>query len=309
MYDLIVVGAGPAGITASVYASRKRLNFIVITRDVGGQTALTGDIENYTGFQFVSGPELVEKFRQHLERFSIEIREGERVNSVIKNGDIIKVVSDKAEYQSKTVIVATGRRPKKLGVGVEGEDEFRNSGLSYCAVCDAPLFFDKDVAVVGGGNSGLDAVLQLIKIARKIYLIDIADQLQADPIMLEKVKNSNKVVILNRTMVKQIYGDKFVKGIKIEQAGEMKDLSVEGIFVEIGSRPTSYFVPDVEKNKTGEIVINYKCETSIPGIFGAGDVTNVSVKQIIVACGEGCKAALSTFDYLNKLQEVVSNHK
>ncbi|MFH1260216.1 MAG: FAD-dependent oxidoreductase [Elusimicrobiota bacterium] len=307
MYDLIVIGAGPAGITASVYASRKRLNFMVVTRDVGGQTALTGDIENYTGFQFVSGPELIGKFRQHLERFTVEVREKERVNSLVRDGEAIKVVSDKAEYHSKTVIVATGRRPKKLGVGVEGEDEFRNKGLSYCATCDAPLFFDKDVAVVGGGNSGLDAVLQLNKIARKIYLIDIAGQFRADPVMVEKAINSEKVVILNQAMVKQIYGDKFVKGIKVEQAGEMKDLAVEGVFVEIGSLATSYFVPDVEKNKAGEVVINCKCETNIPGIFAAGDVTNVSAKQIIVACGEGCKAALAAFDYLNKLQHAGIN--
>jgi len=298
VYDLIIIGAGPAGITASVYAARKRMNFLVITRDIGGQAALSYDIQNYVGYQFITGPDLAQKFREHLEQFNVETKEGESVTSISKDGDIVKVKTDKGEYSAKTVIIASGRIPRKLGV--EGEEEFKNRGITYCATCDGPLFADKEVAVIGGGNSALDAVLQLIKIAKKIYLINIGPQLQADPIMVEKAKNSEKVVVYNNTKVEKISGDTFVKGIKISREGKEEDLAVEGIFIEIGSTPSSDFIKNIEKNESGEIFVNCLCETSIPGIFAAGDVTNVYAKQIIVACGEGAKAALASFEYISK---------
>ena len=298
MYDLIIVGAGPAGITASVYAARKKMNFLIITKDIGGQAALSSDIENYTGYQFITGPELAQKFKEHLGQFEVELKEEETVNLIEKENDIIKLETDKGKYEAKMVIIAAGRIPRKLGI--EGEDEFKNKGVTYCATCDGPLFANMDVAVVGGGNSALDATLQLIKIAKKIYLIDIADKLRADSIMIEKVKNSNKVTVYNKTKVEKVYGDKFVQGIKISREGKPEDLAVQGVFIEIGSVPVSDFAKNVEKNKAGEITVNCKCETNITGIFAAGDVTDVPAKQIIVACGEGAKAALSAFEYLSK---------
>lgn len=298
MYDLIVIGAGPAGITASVYAARKKMNFLVVTKDVGGQMVLSADIENYIGYQFITGMELTRKFREHMEQFKVELKEQEIVNLVEKEDGDIRVLTDKGEYKTKTVVVASGRTPLKLGA--EGEEEFSNRGVSYCATCDAPLFADMNVAVIGGGNSGLDAVLQLMKIAKKIYLIDIAAKLRADPVMVEKARSSDKVVIYNNTTVKQIYGGNFVQGIKIDRKGVIEDLAVEGVFVEIGSIPASDFVKDVMKNEFGEILVNCRCETNIPGIFAAGDVTDVQGKQIIVAGGEGAKAALSAFEYLSK---------
>ncbi|MBA7501757.1 NADH dehydrogenase [subsurface metagenome] len=300
MHDLIIVGAGPAGITASVYAARKRMNFLVITRDIGGQAALSYDIKNYIGYQFITGPALAQKFREHMEQFNVEVKEGESVTSISKEGNIVKVKTDKGEYTTKTAIIASGRVPRKLGV--EGEEEFKNRGVTYCATCDAPLFADKEVAVIGGGNSALDAALQLIKIAKKIYLINIGPKLRADPIMVEKAKNSEKVVIYNSTKVEKINGDTFVKGIKISQEGKEENLAVEGIFIEIGSIPASDSIKNIEKNEIGEIVVNCSCETSIPGIFAAGDVTNVYAKQIIVACGEGAKAALASFEYISKIK-------
>jgi len=298
LYDLIIIGAGPAGITATIYAARKKMDFPVISKDIGGQAALSSDIQNYTGYQFITGPELAQKFREHLEQFKIELKEGEKVTLVKKEGEIIEVKTDKGKYETKTVVIASGRVPRKLGV--KGEDEFKNRGVTYCATCDAPLFADMDVAVIGGGNAALDAVLQLIKIAKKIYLLDIASSLRADPIMVEKAKQSEKVTIYNNTKVKEIYGTNFVQGIKIEREGKTENLPVEGVFVEIGSVPASEFIQEVQKNEIGEIMVNCKCETNISGIYAAGDVTNVPAKQIIVACGEGAKAVLSAFDYLSK---------
>ena len=298
-YELIIIGAGPAGITAGVYAARKRMNFLIITTDIGGQASLSWDIENYLGYQFITGPELVQKFKEHLQQFDVELREGEKATAVEKPGDTVLIKTDKEEYSAETVIVASGRRRKKLGV--EGEDEFKNKGVTYCATCDAPLFAGMDVAVIGGGNSALDATLQLIKIAKRIYIIEATPQLTADRITIQKATESGKVFMYTGTKVKRIYGEQLVQGIEIEKNGTLEDLPVGGIFVEIGSIPASDFVTGVTKNEKGEIVVNCSCETNIVGIFAAGDVTNVPAKQIIVACGEGAKACISAFDYVNRL--------
>jgi alkyl hydroperoxide reductase subunit F len=295
-YDLIIIGAGPAGITASVYAARKRMDFLVITKDIGGQTALSADIENYTGYKFITGPDLVEKFTEHLEQFDIDIRQEEIVTRVEKTNDVIEVDTENDSYRAHTAIIASGRIPRELEV--EGEKEYKHRGVTYCATCDAPFFADVDVAVIGGGNSGLDAVLQAIKIANKIYLIDIQPELRADRIMVEQATNSDKVTILTNTKVEKIYGDDFVEGITVSTEGELQDLDVRGVLVEIGYDPVSDFVQGVKKNKFNEIVINCRCETDVPGIFAAGDVTDVYGKQIIVACGEGVKATLAAFEYL-----------
>ncbi|MCM8831693.1 MAG: FAD-dependent oxidoreductase [Candidatus Omnitrophica bacterium] len=295
-YDSIIIGAGPAGITASVYAARKKMDFLVITKDIGGQAALSGDVENYTGYQFISGPELVAKFEEHLRKFNIFIKENEEVVELKKENNLVLVKTKKDVYTAKTAIVASGKRSKELNV--VGEKEFKNRGLTYCATCDAPLFADKNVAVIGGGNSALDAVFQLMKIAKEIYLINNTSSLGGDPIMREKVEESKRVKIFNNSEVLEILGDKFVEGIKIRKDKDIKELSVEGVFVEIGLIPNSEFVKDVEKNQFGEIKINCKNETSIAGIFACGDVTDVPEKQIIVACGEGAKAALSAFRFL-----------
>lgn len=298
MYDLIVVGAGPAGITASVYSARKRMNFLVVAKDIGGQAALSGDIENYTGYQFISGPELVSKFEEHMRKYDVELREGEGVVELKKKGDSVLVRCDRGTYEAKTAIVASGKRSRELGV--PGEKEFKNRGLTYCATCDGPLFTGKDVAVIGGGNSALDATLQLMNIAKHIYLIDTNPQLGGDAIMRNKVGASDKVSILNNSQVAAVLGDKVVSGIKVNTEEKEQTLSVQGVFVEIGLIPNSEFVKDLRKNETGEIVVNCSCETNIPGIFAAGDVTDVYGKQIVIACGEGSKAALASFEYLSK---------
>jgi thioredoxin-disulfide reductase len=298
MKDLIIVGAGPAGITAAIYAARKKLDFSVISKDIGGQAAWSGDIENYTGYQFISGPELAIKFKKHLEQFKFDLQEGVEVIKVEKEGDYFKIITSKGEsLSSRTVIIASGKRPRMLNV--PGEAEFKNRGVTYCATCDGPLFANKDVAIIGGGNSGLDAALQMMRIATKVYLIDSADELSGDPVMQDKVKASPKVEILNKTKTLEIKGEKFVKGIKVETEGKQREMKVEGVFVEIGLIPNSEFIDLVKKDEKKEIIVNGAAETSHPGVFAAGDVSNVPEKQIIVAAGEGSKASLSAFKYLS----------
>lgn len=297
IYDLVIIGAGPAGITAAVYAARKKMDPLVITKDIGGQASLSGDIQNYTGYQFITGPELAIKFEEHMRKFNFEIKENEEVKELISKKGTFLVKTDKDNYQAKTVIVASGKRSRELGVS--GEREFRNKGLTYCATCDGPLFAGRDVAVIGGGNSALDAVLQLTKIANKIYVINITDNLTGDGIMQEKIRADKKVSIFNNSRVKEILGDSFVQTIKIEEDKKEKVLDVQGIFVEIGLIPNSEFASSLEKNERKEIIVNQRNETNVPGIFAAGDVTNVPEKQIIIAAGEGAKAVLSTFRYLS----------
>jgi len=298
MYDLIIIGAGPAGITASVYAARKRLNFLVITLDVGGQAAWSGDVENYTGYQFITGPDLAAKFEEHMRQYDITVKENEEVLEVKKVGSVIKVKTHKAEYESRTLIIASGKVSKELNV--PGEKEFKHRGVTYCATCDGPLFSGKDVAVIGGGNSALDATLQMMKIAKRVYLVNVNPELGGDAVMREKVEKSSVATVLNNTRIAEITGDKMVTGITIIRDNRKESLPVQGIFVEIGLIPNSKFAVELDRNKYGEIKINTHTETNVPGIFAAGDVTDVPEKQIVIAAGEGSKAALAAFKYLNQ---------
>lgn len=295
MYDLIIIGAGPAGITASVYAARKSMDFLVVTGDIGGQTAWSGDIENYTGYQFITGPDLVHKFEEHMRSYNTSVKEGEKAIEVAKAGEAILVKTNKAEYKAKSVIVASGKRSKELGV--PGEKEYKNKGISYCATCDGPLFNAKNVAVIGGGNSALDAALQLSRIAKYTYIINNTPKLGGEALMRRKIEEARNVEILNSSEVTAVLGEKMVQAVKINRGGTEKILSVEGVFVEIGLIPNSDFVQGVEKNSRGEIKVNSRNETNIPGLFAAGDVTDVPEKQIIIAAGEGSKACLSAFRY------------
>ncbi len=299
MYDLIIIGAGPAGITASVYAARKRMNFLVVTGDIGGQTAWSGDIENYTGYQFITGPDLVEKFQEHMKQYNVPLKLNEPVISIRKENDKIVISTTKEKYEAYTAIIASGKRSKELNV--KGEAEYKNKGLTYCATCDGPLFSGKDVVIVGGGNSALDAAIQLIKIAKKVYVVDINSRLGGDSVMREKVLKDKKVEVLTNAHVLSVEGDRFVKSVKVLTNGSEREIPAEGVFVEIGLKPNSEFAKDIKKNEDGEIMVNTFSETNIPGIFAAGDVTDVPEKQIIIAAGDGAKAALGAFRYLSRL--------
>ena len=214
--------------------------------------------------------------------------------------DKVFVKTDKGEYEAKTVIIASGKRSMELGV--PGEEEFKNKGLTYCATCDGPLFSEKDVAVIGGGNSALDAALQLIKIANHVYIINIVKELTGDPVEQDKLKNSKNVTIMNESQVTAVLGDKFVNAIKIKTKDSEKEIPVQGIFVEIGLIPNSGFAKGIDKNEKQEIKVDSYNHTNIPGVVAAGDVTDVPEKQIIIAAGEGAKATLGVFRYLSRLK-------
>lgn len=297
IYDLVVIGAGPAGITASIYAVRKGLSVLVVTKDIGGQAAWSGDIENYTGYQFISGPELAAKFEEHLRKFNINLKENEGTVGINKtNEGLFEVVTTRGRYSSKTIIIASGKRSRELKV--PGEKEFKNKGLTYCATCDGPLFRGKTVSVIGGGNSALDTALQLINLTLHVYIINNTSSLGGDVVMRQKVVSAKNVTILNNAQVSAILGDRLVNAIRIKKDSKEEEVAVEGVFVEIGLIPNSEFAALVEKNELGEIKVDSYNRTNIGGVFAAGDVTNVPEKQIIIAAGEGSKAALSAFRYL-----------
>lgn len=300
VYDLIIIGAGPAGMSAAVYAARNKLNFIIISKDIGGQAVWSSDVENYIGYQFITGAELTQKFEEHVKKYNVQIIHDEIVE-LRKPDDVFEVETKSAKkYQAKSVIIASGKKPRMLNV--PGEKEFRGKGVTYCAVCDAPLFANKDVAVIGGGNSALDAALQLTKYAKKVYVINITGRLGGEEILRQKVEKNKKVAVLNNSKTVEILGDKFVTKIRIEQNKKEETLNVQGIFIEIGLVPETDFVSIAKKNEFGEIIVDQSARTNVPGIFAAGDVTNTPEKQIVVAAGEGAKAALGAIRYLGGLK-------
>ncbi|OPL12076.1 MAG: hypothetical protein AVO34_02380 [Firmicutes bacterium ML8_F2] len=301
IYDIIIIGGGPAALSAGIYAARKKLNLLLLVKEWGGQMNEAARIENYLGFNSISGAELVHKFITHLKKFDLEIKENQEIKEVKKAGlefEVISVNGDK--HQGKSLIIASGKGPKKLGV--PGEEEFIGKGVSFCATCDAPLFANKKVAVIGGGNAAAEAALETSEYASEIYLLALNPKLRIDKVEQEKIKAASNIKILFNVQVEKIQGNKFVTGLvyrdKISQ--EEKKMSVEGVYIEIGSVPISNFVKSVvELNKEGEIKTDFRNMTSCPGIFAAGDVTDVFHKQIIIAAGEGAKAAISASEYLS----------
>jgi len=298
MHDVLIIGAGPAGLSAGVYCARKMVDTLVVSTNVGGQATWSWEVENYLGYQLITGVELVERFREHLDNFKVELREGLNVSTLVKKDDAFVITTDKDDdLEALAVIVASGKIPRLLGV--PGEDTYRGRGVAYCSTCDGPLFRGKKVAVVGGGNSALDAALQLSHIAERVYLIAAEEALDGDEIRRNQVTASSKTEIFLSHRVTAIRGETFVKAIDIESGGEAKALEVAGVFIEIGSIPSTGFLPpEVELNELGEIFIDSNNRTSVPGLFAAGDATNVVEKQIIIAAGEGAKAALSAYSWL-----------
>ncbi|MBD3253083.1 alkyl hydroperoxide reductase [Candidatus Pacearchaeota archaeon] len=296
IFDSIIIGAGPAGITAGIYLARRNLCVLIIYETLGGQTALTADIENYMGFRFISGEDFTKKLDDHLEEYDVTLAE-EKVENLKKNKKLFTIETSKNIYKGKTVIIASGARHKKLGV--PGEEKFLTKGVAYCATCDAPLFRNKEVAIIGGGNSALESAIQLESYAKKIFILTINKDLEGEDILIEKVRSFKNIEIIPNAITKEIKGEKFVTGIVYEKNKKINEIPLQGVFIEIGYEPNSGIF-DVKKNNQKEIVIDNKNQTSEKGIFAAGDVTEVPVKQIIVAAGEGAKAAISAADYLSR---------
>lgn len=288
--------------TAAVYAARKKLDILMVAREIGGQPTRTTGVENYMGFQYIEGPELMEKFAEQLKKFPITQKTGEAVKKVShSDGKFFTIETDRAIYQSRTVIFATGKRPRTLNV--PGEALLTGRGVTYCSICDGPVFEGLKVAIIGGGNSALEATNDMVKIAEHIYLVSITP-LTGDPILIERAQKVTNLTIFAEHQVLEIEGDTTVQAVTIKPLTRegRRRLEVGGVFVEIGLVPNSDPVRGLANlNKAGEVEVDANCRTSVPGLFAAGDVTNVQDKQIVIAAGEGCKAALEAHRYLQRL--------
>ncbi|MCK4962861.1 MAG: FAD-dependent oxidoreductase [Anaerolineales bacterium] len=300
MYDLAIIGGGPAALSGAVYAGRKRLNTVLITKEIGGQLLLTSGIENYLGFESITGAELADKFANQMAQYDIDEIIGEKVVELFKQDYFFKIRTEGDQWsEARAVILASGKRSRTLNV--PGERELTGRGVAYCATCDAPLFAGRKVAVIGGGNSAFEAVIDLLPIATEIFLIDIAPHWFADQILIDRIEESPKVKSFQLHRVVEILGERRVSEIVIEpiEGGEIKQFNVQGVFVEIGLVPNSEFVEGLVKmNQYQEIIVDCHARTNVPGLFAAGDVTDVPEKQVIISAGEGAKAALSAYRYL-----------
>ncbi|MFA6190160.1 MAG: FAD-dependent oxidoreductase [Candidatus Staskawiczbacteria bacterium] len=306
IYDLIIIGSGPAGVSAAIYAARQKLNLLVISKDMGGQIAKKAvDIENYPGFDKISGPNLIKIFEEQLKTNKVEIVFDE-VLKVVKNENVFQVSTAMDDnYQALSVIVTTGGDPRPLEA--QGEKEFIGKGVSYCALCDGPIFRDKTVAVVGGGNSGFETALFLSNYVKKIYILEYGNKIKADEENQKIIANNNKTEVITSAKVLKVEGDSLVKSLIYEDlvSKEQKKLDVEGVFVEIGYSPATAFIKDlVNFSDRDEIITNLEnYETKTPGLFAAGDCNKGKYKQIVTAAGEGAKAALAAYDYLLKTKK------
>jgi NADH-dependent peroxiredoxin subunit F len=300
IFDLAILGGGPAGLTAAVYASRKQMKTVMLTPDLGGQVLATSGVENYMGYQYINGPELSKKFSEQIRQFPIKLILHDQAAAVAPREEGLFVITTQEGRQltSRTLVLATGKRWRELGV--PGEKEYVGRGVAYCAICDAPFFKNLPVAVAGGGNSAISAALDLLKLNASVTVVNFSDDWQADPVLLEQVRG--RADLLSGHRVLEIVGDgEQVTGIMIApmNGGPTRLLTVRGIFVEIGLIPnTEVFKEFITLNAKAEISVNCGSATSRPGVFAAGDCTSVPEKQIIIAAGEGAKAALAAYRYL-----------
>lgn len=302
MYDLLIVGGGPAGVAAGIYAARKKLKALLITETFGGQSLISAEIQNWVGVKSISGFDFGKMLEDHLRaQTEIEIIDGDLVIGMEKIGGGFKVTTKNGKVlESKTVLLAVGSRYRKLNV--PGEKNFEGKGISNCSTCDAPIFKNKDVAVIGGGNSGLEAVLDLIPYANKIYLIHRGEVLKGDETTQEKIKSNPKVQIILNAETQEILGKNSLEGLRYldKKTGELKEIKLQGVFVKIGLVPNTEFVKGLVKlNDWGEIVVDHKTQrTSLEGVWAAGDVTDGLYKQNNISAGDAIKAVLNINDYL-----------
>lgn len=303
MYDLAIIGGGPAGVAAGVYASRKKLKTVQIATEFGGQSNVSEGIENWIGTIKISGAQLAKDLEAHLMAYAgdiVDVKKGERAENVEKIDGGFKITTDKGAYEAKTVLVTTGSHRRKLDV--PGADEFEHKGLTYCATCDGPVFADQDVAVVGGGNAGFESAAQLLAYCKSVTLLHRRDEFRADPVTVKKVLEHPNMSAITCAAPTEVVGEKFVTGLKYKdtKTGEEKTLDVTGIFIEIGSIPTTGFVKDiVELDEYNHIVVDPKTQaTSEPGIWAAGDCTDGLYHQNNIAAGDAVKALEDIYVHL-----------
>ncbi len=303
-FDVIIIGAGAAGLTAGVYTSRRALKTLIISKDVGGQAALTTEIENYPGVGLVDGFDLMNRFLADAKKFGA-ILKSEEARKIEKENEDFLITTNSNQYRAASIILAFGLTPRDLGV--PGEEELKGRGVSYCATCDGPLFKEKNVAVIGGGNSALDAAEYISRLAKKVYLIHRRDKFRGDEILVERVNKISNIEILLNTNIAAIVGTAKVEAIELVDIENkpIKSLAVDGLFVEIGHVAKTDWVGElVEFDDHKQIKTNKNCETKTAGIFAAGDVTDIAYKQIIISGGEGAKAALQAYKYLQQTKGI-----
>lgn len=299
MVDVLVIGAGPAGLNAALYAARKELSVKVVTTDIGGQMLLTNEIENYLGFPSISGFELADKMEAHVKQYPVEfVYAG--VKSLVKEADgtFTAHLDDGKEARGKTCIVTAGKHSRTLDI--PGEKEYTGRGVSYCATCDAPFYRKKTVAIVGGGDSAVQAAIELSKLCPTVYLL-VRSRIRAQEILVKRMKELDNVKVYLGYTPEEVKGEKKVGGLVIKNKadGKTEELTVDGVFVVAGGIPNNSYLPsDVKVNSLGEIMTNKDGETNVDGLFAAGDVTDCRNKQVIIAAGEGAAAALAAHEYL-----------
>ncbi|MGG7214794.1 alkyl hydroperoxide reductase subunit F [Clostridium nigeriense] len=300
VFDVLVIGGGPSGSSAAIYSARKGLNTGIVVERFGGQVMDTMAIENFISVKYTEGPKLSRNLEEHVRNYDVDIISGESAKSLTKNGDFIEVaLESNATLKSKTVIISTGAKWRELGV--PGEEKFKNKGVAFCPHCDGPIYKGKDIAVVGGGNSGIEAAIDLANIVKHVTVLEFLPELKADAVLQEKLYSLSNVTVLKNVQVKEITGTNKVDGIIYidRSTNEEKRINLEGIFIQIGLAPNTKWISEsLELNRIGEIVVDKKCFTSLDGVFAAGDCTDSPYKQIIIAMGSGATASLSAFDYL-----------
>ncbi len=298
MYDVVIIGGGPAGLSAGMYTARRGLKTAVISLDIGGQITKTSEIENYPGLGLITGADLAKKIFDQSKNFGVEFVFGE-AKSIEKKDDLFIVQTSTKEVHGKTLILALGKKPRELGV--PGEEKLKGHGVSYCATCDAPFFKGKVLSIVGDGNSAVSAAITAAAFAKQVNILSKREVFKAEEALMDKLSALKNVEIIDNVQVAEIVGESKVESIKLNNG---KQIESDGILIEIGYVVDRKLFENIVKiDEKGQIVCDSAQTTSVPGLFAAGDVTNSPYKQIVIAAGEGAKAALSCFSYLQKIKK------
>ncbi|MEK4029942.1 MULTISPECIES: thioredoxin-disulfide reductase [Bacillaceae] len=304
IYDVIIIGAGPGGMTAAVYTSRANLKTLLIERGVpGGQLQNTEEIENFPSYSHIAGPDLAQNMFEHALKFGAEYEQA-NVKDIVDEGDVKVVHSDNQTYKARAVIIATGTKYKKLGI--PGEEEFSGRGVSWCAVCDGAFFRNKELVVVGGGDSAVEESVFLTKFAKKVTVLHRRDRFRAQPILVDRMLKNDKIDVVYNTVVNEIVGENKVNAVLLEntETGEVTTFPADGVFEYIGMNPVSEFVRDLKiTDEEGWIITDDRMKTAIPGIYAIGDIRKDAVRQVVTATGDGCVAAIEAQHFVENLKE------